>query len=210
MIRILIADDHPLIREGLKTLLQDEPDLTVVREARTASEVLQYTVKKEVDVVVLDISLPDRSGLDVLRELKKLQPKLPVLILSMHPEKRFALRALKAGASGYITKETVSEELVKAIRKVNQRGKYVSSALAEILASEVGSSKGQMPHEALSNREFDVFRMIANGKAMAEIAEELHLSLSTVHTYRARILAKMNMQSTAELIHYGVHNNLIE
>jgi len=210
MIKILIADDHQLIREGLKKILKEEHDMSVVGEGGNADEVFKLVRESDLDVVLLDISMPGRSGLEVLKELKHTHPKLPVLMLSMHPEDRFAVRSLKAGASGYITKESAGEELVSAIRKVVGGGKYISMFLAEKLAFGLDADSGRPPHEALSDREFQVMTMISSGKKMTEIAEELSLSIRTVNTYRARILEKMQMKSNAELIHYAIQHGLVD
>lgn len=210
MIKLLIADDHLLIREGLKKILREEPDILVVEEARNAQEVLDAARSKDLDLIVLDISMPGPSGLDVLTELRRLYPRLPVLILSMHPEDRFAIRALKAGASGYITKESAADELVKAIRKLISGGKYVSLDLAEQLAFSLNAETDRPPHETLSDREYQVMCMIAAGKKMSAIADELSLSVRTINTYRARILEKMKMKSNAELIHYSIEHKLVD
>ena len=210
MIKILIADDHQLIREGLKKILKEEHDMSVVGEGGNADEVFKLVRESDLDVVLLDISMPGRSGLEVLKELKHTHPKLPILMLSMHPEDRFAVRSLKAGASGYITKESAGEELVSAIRKVVGGGKYISMFLAEKLAFGLDADSGRPPHEALSDREFQVMTMISAGKKMTEIAEELSLSIRTVNTYRARILEKMQMKNNAELIHYAIQHGLVD
>lgn len=210
MVRILIADDHALIREGLKKILKAAQDISVVSEAQNAREVMEEVKKQELDVVILDISLPGKSGLELLKDLKQEYPALPILILSMHPEDRFAVRALKAGAAGYVTKESAVEELVKAIRKVVHGRKYVSPALAEKLAFDLETDTGKPPHENLSDREYQVMCLIAVGKSVREIAGELFLSISTVNTYRGRILEKMNMKTDAELIRYAVQNQLID
>ncbi len=210
MIRVLIADDHVLIREGLKKLLKEEWDMSVVGEASNGQQVSDFLTDHEVDILVLDISMPGRSGLDVLKELKQTSPKLPVLVLSMHPEERFAVRSLRAGASGYITKESAGEELVKAIRKIVDGGRYISLTLAEKLAFGLDADSSRPLHETLSDREYQVMGMIATGKKMSEIAEELSLSIRTVNTYRARILEKMQMKTNAELIHYAIENGLVD
>lgn len=210
MIKILIGDDHILIREGLKKILKAAADINVVAEASDARGVLESLKKESVDVVVLDISLPGKNGIELLKDLKLQNAKLPVLMLSMHPEDRFAVRALKAGASGYITKESAAEELIKAIRKVVQGRKYVSPTLAEKLAFNLDIDTDKPPHESLSDREYEVLCLIATGKSVREIAEQLHLSMSTVNTYRARILDKMKMRTDAELIRYAVQNQLID
>lgn len=210
MINILIADDHVLVREGLKKILKSESDMTVCGEASNASEVFERVRNEETDIVLLDISMPGSTGLEVLEGLKRDYPQLPVLILSMHPEDSFAVRAFKAGASGYITKGSAVEELVQAIRKIVGGGKYVTPTLAEKLASELEIDHTRLPHEMLSNREFQIMRLIAAGKKISAIAEELALAPSTVNTYRVRILEKMNMRSNAELTRYAVENELIE
>jgi len=210
MIRVLITDDHPLVREGLIKILLNESDMEVAGEARTAPEMLDLLRQKGVDVLVLDISLPGKSGLDVLKELRAEHPKLPILILSMHPEDRFALRVLKTGAAGYVTKESAPEELVKAIRKVHQGGKYVSETLAEKLAVGIEEDTGKPLHESLSDREYEILQMIATGKKTGEIARELSLSVRTVNTYRTRIFEKMHMKTNAQLIHYALEHRLID
>lgn len=209
MIKILIADDHPIVRSGLKQILIKEPGLVVEGEAENARELLALVRKKSWDVVVLDINLPDRSGLDVLIQLKREFPKLPVLILSVHPEEQYAVRALKSGAAGCLTKHSAPVELVKAIRKAVAGGKYVSSSLAERLALDLYSGERAL-HETLSGREFAVMCMIASGKRINEIAEELFVSPKTVTTYRARILEKMGMKTNADLTHYVIKNKLVD
>jgi DNA-binding NarL/FixJ family response regulator len=210
VIRVLIADDHAILRRGLKEILMRELDGVVCGEAKDAIEIIARIQEGEWDLAILDITMPGRSGLDVLRELKAARPKLPVLVLSMHPEDQYAKRILKAGASGYMNKESAPEELVKAVRKVLAGGRYVSAALAEKLASDLSVDTGRPIHEVLSDREFEVLRMIAAGKTVSQIAEELHLGVTTVSTYRARILEKMNMTTTAELMHYAMHNHLVD
>ena len=212
MIRVLIADDHAVVRQGLKQILGDTPEMVVAGEATNGQEVLDKVRAEAWDVVVLDISLPDRSGLDILKELQSERPKLPVLVLSMYSEDQFAVRVLKAGARGYLTKDSAPDELVKAIRKVVGGGTYVSGFLAEKLAMEIGigTDSSKLPHETLSDREFQVLRLIAAGKSVKEIAAELYLSVKTVSTYRARLLQKMNLETNAELIHYAIQNRLID
>lgn len=210
MLKVLVADDHALIREGLKKILKTAQEISVIREAQNAREVIEELKKGDLDVVILDISLPGKSGLELLKDLKQYYPKLPVLILSMHPEDRFAVRALKAGASGYVTKESAVDELINAIRKVVQGRKYVSPALAEKLAFDLETDTGKPLHEGLSDREYQVMCLIAAGRSVRQIAAELFLSMSTVNTYRARILEKMNMKTDAELIRYAVQNQLID
>jgi len=210
MIKVLIADDHPIVRQGLRRILEEHLDLKVTREASNAQEAIDFASKGDCDVVVLDIDMPGRSGLDALKTLKARKPKLPVLILSVHPEEQFALRVLKAGASGYLTKEKASEDLVNAIRKASEGRKYVSTTLSEILASEQ-ALRGRGPsHSTLSDREFQVLQMIASGKNVSGIAEEMSLSVKTISTYRVRILEKMGIKNNAEITHYAITNKLIE
>lgn len=210
MIRALIADDHAVVRQGLIQILGNIPEITVAGEAINGQEVLDKVRAEAWDVVILDISMPDRSGLDILKQLKSERPKLPVLVLSMHSEDQYAVRALKAGASGYLTKDSAPDELVKAIRKVVSGGRYVGSCLAERLAFEIGADSSKLPHETLSDREFQVLRLIASGKSVTEIAAELSLSSKTVSTYRVRLLQKMNLKTNAELMHYAMQNHLID
>jgi two-component system invasion response regulator UvrY len=210
VIQVLIADDHAILRRGLKEILMRELPGAVCGEAKDAAETLAQIQDGEWDLVILDITMPGRSGLEVLRDLKAARPKLPVLVLSMHPEDQYGRRILKAGASGYMNKEGAPEELVKAVRKVLAGGRYVSPALAERLAADLSQDTGQPIHEALSDREFEVLRMLAAGKTVSQIGEELHLGVTTVSTYRARILEKMNMTTTAEVMHYALYNRLID
>ena len=210
MIQVLIADDHAILRRGLKEILIRELAGAVCGEAKDATEILARVQDRDWDLVILDITMPGRSGLEVLRDLKAIRPKLPVLVLSMHPEDQYARRILKAGASGYMNKEAAPEELVKAVRKVLAGGRYVSPALAEQLAVDLSHDTGQPIHDVLSDREFEVLRMLAAGKTVSQIAEELHLGVTTISTYRARILEKMNMTTTAELMHYALYNRLID
>ena len=210
MIRVFVTDDHVLIREGLTKLLRQESDMKVVGEARCASDTLALIDKAAPDVLVLDLVLPDRPGLEVLKEVKKRSPHVRVLILSMFPEDRFALRTLKAGADGYLTKEGAAEELVAALRKVASGRKYVSQAMSQKLLESIQDGGDDAPHEGLSDREFQIFRMIAQGKTVSHIAEELALSVSTVNTHRMHILEKMGMHSNSELMHYAIENGLVE
>ncbi len=209
MIKILIADDHPIVRSGLKQIMVKEPGMVVEGEAQNARELLSLVRKQAWDVVILDINLPDRSGLDVLIQLKKEFPTLPVLMLSVHPEEQYAVRALKSGAAGCLTKHSVPGELVKAIRKAVAGGKYVSSSLAERLALDLESDERAL-HETLSGREFAVMCMIASGKRLNEIAEKIFVSPKTVSTYRTRILEKMGMKTNADLTHYVIKNKLVD
>lgn len=209
MIRVLIADDHPVVGLGLKLILEKEADISVSNMARTARETLESVRKTDFDIVLLDISLPDRSGLEVLRQLKSEYPEINVLVVSMYSEDLYAVRVLKEGASGYLSKDSAHEDLVKAVRKIVSRGKYVSSSLAEKLAFGLADDFDGPPDKTLSNREFQVMCMIANGKTIKGISNELYLSEKTISTYRARILKKMNMKTNAELINYSIKNNLI-
>jgi DNA-binding NarL/FixJ family response regulator len=209
--KILLTDDHAVVRHGLKQILADEFKQATFGEARNAQEALNKVWKEKWDVVVLDITMPGRSGLEVLREIKKTKPKLPVLVLSMHPEGQFAVRVLKRGASGYMTKESAPEELVGAIKKVLAGGRYVSPSVAEKLANYLSGGEAQKsPQEKLSDREFQVLRLIASGKIVSEIAKDLSLSVKTISTYRARILEKMEMKNNAELMHYAMQHQLVE
>ena len=208
--RVLIADDHAVFRRGLKETLAEGFSRLTFGEARTAQETLELVRSRDWDVVILDISMPGRSGLDILDELKRLRPKLPVLLLSMHPEHQFARRALKAGAAGYLTKDGVPEELRDAIKKIVHGGRYISATLAEKLAMDLREGADLPLHELLSDREFQVLRMIASGKTVKEIADELCLSIKTVSTYRARILEKTGMKTNAELIRYALESQLVD
>ena len=210
MIRVLIADDHPILRAGLKEIMVRELKEVVCGEAGSALEVLDLVRKQQWDLVILDVTMPGRSGLDVIQELKLLQPELPILVLSVHPEDQYAKRVLKAGASGYMNKEAAPEELIGAIRRVLAGGRYVSPALAEVLALDLAGGADQPPHERLSDRELEVLCLIGSGKAVSQIAEVLHLSVTTVSTHRTHILEKMSMTTTAELINYALRNRLVD
>ena len=208
MIRVLIVDDHAIVRRGLRELLSDEFRGAAFGEASTAQQALEQLWKQKWDVALLDITLPGRSGLDLLKEFKAARPRLPVLVLSVHPEDQFALRALKAGAEGYLTKESAPEELVKAIRKILAGGRYVSPTLAEKLALGVRKDSTRAPHETLSDREYEVMCWIASGKAVTEIAADLSLSPKTISTYRTRILEKLGVKNSAEIVQYALRNGL--
>jgi two-component system invasion response regulator UvrY len=209
MKRILIIDDHEVLRDGVKRVFDEQPPVATFGEASTLQEALKLVREQDWDVVVLDISLGDRNGLEVLKELKQLRPGLPVLILSMHSEEQYARRAFKAGAAGYITKDSPRAELVRAINRVAEGRRYVSQALAEELVTGLETGSDRPPHEILSNREFEVMRLIASGKTVGEIAAMLALSDNTISTYRARILEKMGMKTNAELTHYAIQNSLV-
>jgi two-component system, NarL family, invasion response regulator UvrY len=208
MINILIADDHAVVRRGLKQIVTEQADMQVLGEAQNVQEVFRLLRQREWDVVVLDLNMPGGSGLEVLRDLKEMRPDLPVLILTMHPEDQFAMRVLKAGAAGYLTKESAPEQLVQAIRKAHAGGRYVSPTLAEQMAEALGSADSQRPHEGLSDREYEVLCLIGAGKTMTEIADHLQLSVKTVSTYRTRLLEKMGLATNAEVMHYVLSKGL--
>lgn len=210
MIRVLIADDHAILRRGLIEILIREFTDVECGEAENAQEVLAQVEAQTWDLVILDLSMPGRSGVDLLGDLKRLRSRLPVLVLSMHPEDQYGKRILRAGARGYMTKDSAPEELIKAIYRVLAGGRYVSPALAEKLVMELNEDSDLPRHETLSDREFEVLRMIASGKTVSRIAEELHLSATTISTYRARILEKMDMSNSAELMHYAMRNRLVD
>ena len=211
MIRCLIADDHPIVRSGLRALIQAQSDMAEPGEATTAAETLDRIRGDMWDLVILDINLPDASGIEVLRRIRHLRPTLPVLILSAHSEDQFAVRALRAGASGYLNKQTASDELIDAIRRVLAGRRYVSTALAERLAAALDpAASDREPHEALSDREFQVLRLIGAGRTVSEIADSLSLSVKTVSTYRTRLLDKMGLRTTAELAAYAIRAGLVD
>lgn len=210
MIEILIADDHAIVRRGLKQILAETKDIVVAGEATNGRETLDLVHQRDWDVLVLDITMPGRSGLDILKDIRQFRPKLPVLVLSMHAEEQFATRMLKAGADGYLNKESAPEELVKAIYKVHGGGKYVSPAQAERLIGAVTGEQLAQPHETLSDREFEILCLIASGKTVSEIAKQLSLSVKTVSTYRTRIMEKMRMKTNAELTHYAIKAGLVD
>lgn len=209
MIRILIADDHALFREGLKHILQENPDMVVAGVAGSGQEVMDKVWKEDYDVVLLDIAMPGMNGLDTLKLLKAQKPKLRVLVVSMYPEEQYALRAIKAGAMGYLTKVRASDELIEAVRRVGSGRNYVSPSIAERLLFDMADDSGRAPHERLSDREYQILCMIASGKTVSRIAEELNLSVKTVSTYRIRILEKTGMKTNAELTNYAIKQNLI-
>jgi two-component system invasion response regulator UvrY len=208
--RILIADDHAVFRRGLTETLGEAFSKVTFGEAKTAQETLDCVRRQDWDVVILDISMPGKSGLDILDELHRLRPKLPILLLSMHPEGQYARRALKSGAAGYLTKDSVPEEIKEAVRRVRAGGRYVSATLAEKLAFDLRREADTPVHELLSDREFQVLRMIAVGKTVKQIADEIALSVKTVSTYRARILLKTGMKTTAELIRYALQSQIVD
>ena len=208
--KILIGDDHAVFRRGLKETLSEAFPKTVFGEARTAQETFELAQRQNWDVIILDISMPGRSGLDILEDLKRSRPRIPILLLTMHPEQQFARRALKAGAAGYLTKDSVPDELKEAIKRIVAGGRYVSATLAETLAVDLRRGADLPLHELLSDREFQVLRMIASGKTVKEVADELSLSVKTVSTYRSRILEKTGMKTTAELIRYALQTQLVD
>jgi two-component system, NarL family, invasion response regulator UvrY len=209
MIRILIADDHAIVRKGLKQLLVEEYPSAKIGEAEDAEKLIHKAITEEWDVVICDLNMPGRSGLDALHQVKQLSPRLPVLIMSMHPEDQYALRVLKAGASGYLGKDTIHDDIIRAIQTVLLGKKFITPSIAEKLAEAFNSETDQLLHEILSDREFDVLKLLASGKSVSEIAEQLSLSVTTVSTYRSRILKKMNMHSNAELTRYALEKKLI-
>lgn len=209
-IRVFIADDHAIVREGLKQILADSPDIIVAGESENGLDAIKLFRKSKCHVMLLDISMPDKSGIDVLKQVKKEHPEMAVLMLSMHREDQYAIRSLKAGAAGYLTKQSAPKELVTAIRQVAAGQKYVSAALAQELAAQVGEDHAVALHDTLSDREYQTLTMIASGKTVSVIAEELSLSVKTISEYRARLLVKMKLKNSAELTHYAIKNQLIE
>jgi two-component system invasion response regulator UvrY len=209
IINIIIADDHALLRAGLSKIIKDENDMKVMAEANNGEELVELLKNQQPDFIILDLTMPG-GGIELIKTVKKIYPLLKILVLSMHPEERFAVRAFKSGASGYMTKESAPELLVSAIRRIVSGGKYISSHLAEKLAEEIGEESQQFPHKGLSDREYQIFIMIASGKKVSLIAKELFLSIHTVNTYRSRILEKMNIKSSVEMTHYAMENGLID
>ena len=209
MIRILVADDHSVVRQGLKQIVADNPDMEIVGEAGTGEEALELVRSGSFDLVILDISMPGQGGLDILRELKAQAPALKVIILSMHPEEQYAVRCLRDGASAYLTKGSPPEELILAIKTVASGKRYITPSVADRLATYIEGSSQRPPHETLSDREMEVLVLIGSGKQVSDIAEELNLSIKTVSTYRSRILLKMNMETNAQLIRYSLQHGLV-
>jgi DNA-binding NarL/FixJ family response regulator len=209
VIKVIIADDHTIVRRGLMQLLNGDPDIQVAAEAADGNEVLRALRSGKADVVVMDITMPGRSGLETLKDIKQTYPDLPVLILSMHPSDQYAVRVLRAGAAGYLTKESAPDELVAAIKKANKGEKYISPPVAELLASYIHRGSPDDPHKLLSDREFEVMRMIASGKGATQISEELNLSVKTVSTYRARIIEKTGLATNAEMTRYAIEHGIV-
>ena len=208
MIEILLVDDHAIVREGIRRIIDDTNGITITAEASTGQEALELIWKEKYDLVILDISMPGKNGLQTLKEIKKYDAKLPILMLSMHAEEQYAMRAIKAGASGYLTKESASDQLVSAIRKIYDGKKYISQEVAELLVTDIYYDDEKQPHEYLSDREFEIFKLIIHGNSAKIIAANLLISDKTVSTYRSRILKKMDMRSTADLVHYAIENNI--
>lgn len=209
MIRVLIADDHPVVRAGIKQILAEATDIELCGEAESGQEVLDMLDQCRPDVLLMDIAMPERNGIETLKRVMDTNPEIAVMILSMHPESQYAVRLLKSGASGYLTKECAPDQLLSAVRKVARGRKFISPALAEILAENISGDRDQPPHEYLSNREYQIFCLLASGRTVSEIADELSLSVKTVSTHRTRILRKMDMAKNAELTYYAIKNNLI-
>jgi two-component system invasion response regulator UvrY len=209
MIKILIADDHPIVREGLRLVIEKSTDMKVEGEALNGQEVLDRVYAEPWDVLILDFSMPGKSGFDVIRELHRERPSLPILVLSMHPETELAPRLLKAGAAGYLNKESAPKELVNAIKKVHEGGRYISAALGEKLALDLGRDSSKKPHELLSDREYQVLLRIAAGRSPHEIAGEFSISVKTVRTYRERVIQKLAVKNDVEITHYAIENGLL-
>ncbi len=210
MIRILIADDHAIVRHGLKQIIEEDGQMQVVAEAESGVEAMRKMREITCDAVLLDISLPDMSGVDVLKQIHAEKPQLPILILSAYPEDQYAMRLIKAGAAGYMTKESAPAEVVKALLRVAGGKKYINPAVAELLANELGAPEEKLPHQLLSDREYQIFLMLASAKTVSEIADSLALSVKTVSTYRSRVLEKMRLSNNAELMRYAIDNHLAQ
>ncbi|MEX1139193.1 MAG: response regulator transcription factor [Bacteroidota bacterium] len=210
MYRVLVADDHGVVRRGISQILEETPDFRAEGEATNAEELLGILGSGKWDALILDLNMPGRGGLDVLKDIRRRWPRIPVLVLSMHDEKQFAARVIKSGASGYMNKESAPIELINALRKIVTGGKYISNAVAETLATNLQQNQTGSPHSLLSNREFEVLRLIASGKTVSEIAKKISLSAKTVSTYRQRLMEKMGMKTNAELTRYAIENKLVE
>ena len=205
-----MVDDHTIVREGLRRIIDDTAGINISAEASTGKEAMELINKEKFDLVLLDISMPKQNGLQTLKEIKKYNNELPVLMLSMHAEEQYAMRALKAGASGYLTKDSASNQLVNAIRKINNGRKYISQEVAELLVTDMYHNEEKLPHEYLSDREFEIFKLIVKGNSAKKIATNLNISDKTVSTYRSRILKKMNIKSTSDFVHYAIENNIAD
>jgi two-component system, NarL family, invasion response regulator UvrY len=210
VIKVLVADDHAIVRRGLRQILAETADIIVGGEAATGDEVLRLVRDQRWSLVILDISLPRGNGLELLTTIRREKPETPVLILTVHPEEQYAVRCIKAGAAGFLNKESAPEQLIEAVRKIASGGRYVTAELAETLASVLAGESPGAPHERLSDREFEIFKMLGSGKTVSQIAQQLALSVKTVSTHRARILKKMSLQTNAELTHYAMRNHLVE
>jgi two-component system invasion response regulator UvrY len=210
MIKILVVDDHAVVRAGVQYFVAQVPDMKIEAEAATAQEAIRLVRSQDFDIVLLDINMPDKSGVEVLKQIKREKPDMPVLILSMHPESRYAVQILRAGASGYVQKEALADELVNAIQTILRGHKYISHAVAELLTTELDVNAEKPLHETLSKREYEIFYKLCQGHGVTKIAEDLCLSVKTVSTYRARVLQKMNMENNAGIIYYAIKQNLID
>jgi DNA-binding NarL/FixJ family response regulator len=210
VIKVLVADDHAIVRRGLRQILAETPDVIVGGEAASGDEVLRLVRDQRWSLVILDISLPRANGLELLNTIRQEKPEIPVLILTVHPEEQYAVRCIKAGAAGFLTKESAPEQLIEAVRKIAGGGRYVTPELAETLASVLAGASPGAPHERLSDREFEIFKMLGSGRTVSQIAQHLALSVKTVSTHRARILKKMSLQTNAELTHYAMRNHLVD
>jgi len=209
MINILMVDDHAIVREGLSRIINDTTEITIAAEASTGEEAIKKVNNQTFDLVLLDISMPGKNGLQTLKEIKKIKKNLPVLMLSMHAEEQYAIRAIKAGASGYLTKDSASNMLVQAIEKIYNGGKFISQEVAELLVSDIYHNEDKQAHEHLSDREFEIFKLIVKGNSVKIIAKNLAISDKTVSTYRSRVLKKMHMKTNSDIIHYAIENNLV-
>jgi two-component system, NarL family, invasion response regulator UvrY len=210
MLRILIADDHPVVRQGIMRIIEETSDLKVTDEAEDGTEALKKISEQEFDLILLDISMPGRDGLEVIREIKRIRPQLPVLILTMHPEKYYGMRMFQAGASGYLTKQNAPFNLIEAIRKVSHGGLYISDSLAELLVASIKKGSEKPGYEKLSDREYQIMLMVASGKKIKDISEELCISVKTIHVHRRHILEKMGLESDSDIIHFAIQNGLLE
>ncbi|MBN1152565.1 MAG: response regulator transcription factor [Dehalococcoidia bacterium] len=209
-VRLLIADDHAVVRQGIRQILTDAPEVQIVAEAATGMEALELMRDADVDLVILDLSMPGLSGLDIVRQMRQDRPLVRILVLSVHPEEQYAVRVMKAGASGYLTKDSAPEELISAVRHIATGHKYVTATLAERLALELDNAGDRLPHQSLSDREYEVMLLVAEGLKVQEIADRLSLSVKTVSTYRTRLLQKMRMRNNADVVRYAVREGLVD